>query len=197
MFISPPPENDDVRRVYQSSVDSQGFLMNLTKLWAWRPEVFEDFAALRSKLMSGSALSKRDFAVMVSALAAELGDSYCALAWGSTLAKEASPAVAAAVLKNGDAAAQTPRDRALAAWARKLVDSPTRTGPADVTALHEAGLAERDIVEATMFIAFRIAFSTVNNALGAAPDHGLVEGAPAEVVQAVSFGRPADPASAG
>ena len=80
MFISPPPESDDVRRVYESSVASQGFLMNLTRAWAWRPEVFEGFAALRGQLTNNSALSKRDLAVLVSATAATLGDAYCALA---------------------------------------------------------------------------------------------------------------------
>lgn len=185
----PHAESDDVNRVYQSSVDSQGFQMNLTKAWAWRPEVFEAFAALRAQLTNDSALSKRDLAVLVSATAAARGDSYCALAWGTTLANQAGPSVASAVLKGEDPGALTERDRALVEWARKVVRDPNGTEAADVDRLREAGLAEREIVEATIFIAFRLAFSTVNDALGINPDWQLAGAAPKEVAEAVTFGR--------
>lgn len=36
--------------------------------------------------------------------------------------------------------------------------------------LRDNGLTDREIFEATTFIAFRLAFSTVDNALGAEPD---------------------------
>lgn len=189
MFVSPPPESDDVQRVYASSVESQGFLMNLTRAWAWRPDVFEGFAALRGQLTKDSALSKRDLAVLVSATAAALGDSYCALAWGTTLATQSNPSVAAAVLKGEDIAAMTERDRALAQWARKVTKDPNRTAAADVGELRKAGFADREIVEATIFVAFRLAFSTVNDALGIHPDRELVAAAPKEVADAVNFGR--------
>lgn len=191
MHISPPPDTDEVRRVYSEGVAAQGFQMNLTRVWAWRPDVFDGFAALRNQLTGASSLNKRELAVLVSATASALGDSYCALAWGTTLAKQAHPSVASAVLRDDDDAAMTARDRALAAWARKTVNSPATTAAADVQALRDAGFGEREIVEATMFVAFRIAFSTVNNALGAQPDAELVRSAPAEVVGAVTFGRPA------
>jgi hypothetical protein len=42
----------------------------------------------------------------------------------------------------------------------------------------------------TLYVALRIAFSTVNDALGARPDRRLVEAAPAAVHDAVSYGRP-------
>ena len=41
-----------------------------------------------------------------------------------------------------------------------------------------------------MFIAFRLAFSTVNDALGVQPDWELGESVPKEVGAAVTFGRP-------
>ena len=61
----------------------------------------------------------------------------------------------------------------------------------DVNALRAAGFTEKEIVEATVFIAFRLAFSTVNDALGVAPDWQLAKSVPNEVSAAVSFGRPA------
>jgi hypothetical protein len=44
----------------------------------------------------------------------------------------------------------------------------------------------------SVFVALRLAFSTVNDALGATPDAQLRRDAPLEVAAAVNFGRPAD-----
>jgi hypothetical protein len=56
--------------------------------------------------------------------------------------------------------------------------------------LRAAGLSDREIFEATVYVAFRLAFSTVNDALGARPDQRLVASAPPEVRAAVAYGRP-------
>ena len=162
----------------------------------WRPDVFEAFAALRSQLTTKSALSKREQAVMVCAMAAELGDSYCSLAWGRVLAQEADAASAAALLGAGSTDRLNIREQALAAWSRKLVADPNETSAQDVDALRAAGLSEKEVFEATVFIAFRLAFSTVNDALGVEPDPQLVESTPKEVTAAVAFGRPAARSSA-
>lgn len=194
MFIAAPADSAETESVYQSSAASQGFVMNLTRAWAWRPEVFEGFAALRNQLTSQSALSKRELAILVCAAAAERGDAYCSLAWGRTLAQEAgSVAVAAAVIAGDPCKGLSVRDRALALWARKVVRDPNATTAADVQALRSAGISEREVFEATVFIAFRMAFSTVNTALGVHPDRRLAEQVAAEVRDAVTFGRaPAD-----
>ena len=44
----------------------------------------------------------------------------------------------------------------------------------------------------TVFVSLRLAFSTVNDALGLRPDAGLRRTAPAALRDAVSFGRPID-----
>ena len=191
MFIATPQCTEETDKVYEASASSMGFVMNLAKAWAWRPDVFDGFAALRNQLTGLSSLSKRDLAVLVCATAGELGDSYCSLAWGRTLAQEADPTVAAAVISNSNGAALTKRDRVLAAWARQVVTDPNTTTESDIQALRAAGLGEKEIFEATVFIAFRQAFSTVNDALGVNPDRRLAEQVPDEVRAAVNFGRPA------
>lgn len=197
MFVAPPIDSPETAKLYRSSAASQGFVMNLTKIWAWRPDVFEGFAALRNQLARGSSLNQRDLAVMVCATASQLGDSYCALAWGRTLAQEAGEATAAAILQGQLAAPLTElteRDRALAAWARIVVAHPNGTQASDLEGLRKAGLGEQEVVEATIFIAFRLAFSTVNDALGVCPDAQLFDAVPAEVRAAVRFGRVPAPA---
>src|SRR5690348_4905434 len=100
MFIVAPEDSVETLKVYKSSADSQGFVMNLTRAWAWRPDVFSGFAALRTQLTDQSALSKKELAVLVCAAASTLGDSYCSLAWGRTLAQQADATTAAAVIDN-------------------------------------------------------------------------------------------------
>jgi uncharacterized peroxidase-related enzyme len=188
MFLQPPGDSAENARLYKSDLDQLGYVMNLTRAWAWRPDVCDGFSALRTLLTSRSSLTAREVAVLVCSTAASLGDSYCALAWGKRLAAESNPATAAAVLQGAHDALGV-RERALARWARNVVMRANATGAQDLDELRTAGLSEQEIFEATTFIAFRIAFSTVNDALGVRPDWQLTEAVPPEVRAAVTFGR--------
>jgi uncharacterized peroxidase-related enzyme len=188
-FLGEPPASEATARLYEEDVSSDGYVGNLTRLWAWRPEVLESFTALRGALSSASTLASRELAVLVAATAAARGDAYCALAWGARLAAESDDATAAGVLAGGSPASLSAREVALADWARAVVGDPNATSVADVDGLRAAGLSDREIFEATVFVAFRLAFSTVNDALGAVPDRQLVAEAPEAVRRAVSFGR--------
>lgn len=189
MFISSPGDSADAARFYKSNSESEGFVMNWLKAWAWRPDIFQGFAALRSQLTSQASMTRREQALIVCATASELGDSYCSLAWGKTLSEEAGPASAVAVINRDDGGALSKRDRALVEWTRKVVANPNATSASDVEALRAAGFDDREIFEATVFAAFRLALSTVNDALGIAPDWQLAEAAPQEIREAVTFGR--------
>lgn len=191
-FLAEPPATGDAVRLYEDQRESDGYVWNLTRLWCWRPDTFEAFAKLRTDLMDGSTLTERDFAVLVTATAATLGDSYCSLAWGPKLAKLSDPEAAADVLRGVERPdGLGEREAALAAWARRLVRDPNGTTRADVDALRAVGLDDREIFEATAFVGLRLAFSTVNDALGAGPDEELAAAAPESVRAAVGFGRPA------
>ena len=50
-------------------------------------------------------------------------------------------------------------------------------------------LDERTIFDATVLVAFRLAFSSVNDALGATPDKQLEDTAPKEVLSSITYGR--------
>ena len=126
MFIRPAPDSPEAAAVRESTVASQGFSMNLTQAWAWRPDIYDGFAALRTQLSGASALSKRELAVMVCAGAAELGDAYCSLAWGRKVAAGPGEAFAAGVLR-GDDSVLDERERALATWARRVTADPNAT----------------------------------------------------------------------
>jgi alkylhydroperoxidase/carboxymuconolactone decarboxylase family protein YurZ len=147
------------------------------------------------ELMSGafrrSGLSFRQRGILVAAAASTLGDSYCSLAWGGKLAGVADAEVAAGVLSGTDDGL-TDQERALAAWARSVVRDPNGTTAADVQQLRDQGLTDEQVFAVTAFVALRLAFSTVNDALGASPDAQLAASVPAAVRTAVSYGRPAE-----
>jgi uncharacterized peroxidase-related enzyme len=191
MFLQSPPDSEAASRLFQKDIDSRGHVMNLNRAWAWRPDVTEAFLGLRTLLTSNASLSPRELAVLVCSAASTLGDSYCSLAWGKSLAAASDGPAAAAVLTGADEAGLAPRERALARWARQVVQDPNGTTAGDVDALRAAGLSDKEIFEATVFIAFRLAFSTVNDALGVSPDWQVADAAPAEVRDAVTFGRQA------
>lgn len=169
---------------------ADGYVSNHTRLWAWRNEIDRAFTGLRSMLADATTLTARERAAIVCATASRLGDSYCSLAWGARFAALAGAPAAAAILCDVEAADITERERALAIWARRVVAAPNETTQTHVDELREAGFNDQQIFDATLLVAFRLAFSTVNDALGAQPDARLAAAAPAEVRAAVTFGRP-------
>jgi uncharacterized peroxidase-related enzyme len=189
MFLDPPPKSEAADRLFAEALSGDGYVANYLRVWAWRPDVFASYVDARSGLVEGSALTERDLAVLVTATASQRGDSYCSLAWGMRLARLSDAETAADVISGGSPNALSEREAALAAWARQVVRDPNATTPSEIAALRAAGLDDRAIFDATVFIALRLAFSTVNDALGAAPDRELVDKVPEPVRDAVRYGR--------
>src|SRR5262245_37418558 len=98
MFLGDAPPSEQRDAAFAVDRDDDGYVANHTRLWAWRPDLRADFLALRSGVMSSSTLTATDFAVLVTATASELGDSYCSLAWGNRLAGAMDDGTAAAVI---------------------------------------------------------------------------------------------------
>jgi uncharacterized peroxidase-related enzyme len=194
-FLGEAPASDAKEAAFAEDRDADGYVNNWTRLWCWRPDLLSAFAELRANLMGSSALADRDWAVLVTATAAERNDSYCSLAWGTRLAKLSDDATAAQIITGAPAPALSEREAALADWARQVVRDPNATTEGDLASLREVGLGDQEIFEATAFVAFRLAFSAINDALGAAPDKQLADAAPAEVRAAVGFGRSRAPTS--
>jgi alkylhydroperoxidase family enzyme len=192
MFLEHPPTSESVDIAFANDLQSDGYVMNLTRLWSWRPDVADAFGDTRATLLDDCELTAADVALLVAATAAGRSDSYCSLAWGRRLAKHVGPDAAASVVAGGLDGLDD-RARALTTWARQVVDDPNATTNQDVQALRDVGLSDRAIFEATAHIAFRLAFSTVNDALGAAPDAQAASAAPEAVRDAVRFGRPPHP----
>jgi uncharacterized peroxidase-related enzyme len=192
VFLDEPPGSEATQLLYAGDTDGRGYVMNLTRLWAWRPDVFQGFTQLRNTLTGESSLTAREVALIVSTTASTVGDSYCSLVWGEALAKESDGRTAAGVLRGDEPDSLSEREAALVRWVRRVARDPNGTRPEDVERLRAAGMSEREIFEATAFAAFRLAFATVNDALGARPDRQAAAAARPKVRAAVTFGRAPD-----
>jgi alkylhydroperoxidase family enzyme len=188
-WLAPAEDTAEIRRLYADDLAQNGFVMNLSRVWAHRPGLHDRLFALLQEAFDAAGLTDRQKGVLIAACAAAREDSYCSLAWGTRLAGAAGGEVAAAVLR-GEHDALGEGDRVLARWAHRVASDPNGTGPHDVQELRDAGFDDARILAITVYVAGRLAFSSVNGALGAAPDAEYRALAPAPVRSAVDYGRP-------
>ena len=163
-----------------------GWVMNVSRLWAWQPASQEALFDLLGAVSDG--FSMRERGVLVAACTSTFGDSYCSMAWGGKLAKESDTETAVGVLTGSDEGL-TPSEKAMARWARAVAEDPNAATQADIDDLRAAGFSDAEVFAMTVFVALRLAFSTVNDALGSRPDPELRSFSPPEVIAAVGFGR--------
>jgi alkylhydroperoxidase family enzyme len=187
-FLGEPPPSDELEKLYTSDLEDDGYVSNLTRLWGWCPEALAAVSTALSEVSKAVPTELGDRAVLTLAAASTIEDSYCSFAYGSKSSEVSGEPVAMDVL-SGTEQNLTRRQAGLARWARKVADNPNGIRQGDVDELRSLGLDEREILVITVFVALRVAFSTVNDALGATPDEELVAQVPPAIRQAVTWGR--------
>jgi uncharacterized peroxidase-related enzyme len=187
-FLNVPEVTAEVQQSFDEDVADLGYVMNVSRLWAYQPATATGLFNLLRQANAGARLSVRQRIILVAACASAFGDSYCALVWGSKLAEASDADTAASVLRGVDRGLN-PGEQAMADWARKVARHPNGTTAADVQALRDAGFSDSQIFTITVFVALRLAFATVNDALGLPPDAALRSTARTAVLDAVTFGR--------
>jgi alkylhydroperoxidase family enzyme len=189
-FLELPGITPEAQTLFDEDVAEDGYVMNVSKLWAYNAPLVNNLFGLMGQAIAGQDLSFRQRGILVAACASSLGDSYCSLAWGSKLAGVSDSETAASVIRGSDEGLNED-ERVLASWARKVAKDPNHTTMQEVAALRSAGFNDGQIFAITAFVALRLAFSTVNDALGVGPDPELHAAAPSAVAEAIRFGRPA------
>lgn len=187
-FLEAPEPDAAARAIFAEDVGEIGYVMNASRIWAHQPATMNEMFSLMRTALSGLKLNTRQRGILIGAAASGLGDSYCSLMWGTRLSAS-DPAAALSVLRAGQDGLSE-RELAMASWARQVARDPNGTSGRDVAALRAVGFDDAQIFAITAFVAVRIAFSTVNDALGIQPDAELRSTAPAEVLAAVDYGRP-------
>ena len=107
-FLGPAAVTPAARAYVNEDVEDLGYVMNGSRVWAHLPAEVDALFALMGRAKSIASLSMRQRAILVTATASTMGDSYCSLAWGQKLSTAADPDLAASVLAGTDAAL-TPR----------------------------------------------------------------------------------------
>lgn len=190
-FLGEPEPTPEGKLSFDEDIAELGYVMNVSRLWAYQPASMTGLFDLLRQVNSVDKLSVRERGILVAACAQAFGDSYCSLAWGGKLAAASDEHTAAAVLRGTDEGLST-CERAMAGWARKVARDPGRTTEADVQELRDAGWRDSQIFTMTVFVALRLAFSTVNDALGVLADAALRTTTPRVILDAVTYGRPID-----
>ena len=188
-FLELPSITPEAQALFDEDVAEDGYVMNVTKLWSHNAVLVTNLFDLMGQAVADQDLSFRQRGILVAACASTLGDSYCSLVWGSKLAGVSDPDLAASVIRGTDDGLGDD-ERALASWARKVARDPNHITAQDVENLRSVGFNDSQIFAITAFTALRLAFSTVNDALGVGPDAALQAAAPGPVVEAIGFGRP-------
>jgi SAM-dependent methyltransferase len=187
-FLREAPITSESDALYSEDVDDLGFVMNVTRLWSWQPTTVQEFFDLMGRATKGR-LTFRERGLIVLATASSIDDSYCSTAWAHKLTPTVGADVAAAVLR-GDDSALTPIEQAMTSWIRRVMRNATATTTNDIDDLRRAGIDDDKIFALTFYAAMRMAFSTLNNALGAHPDSQFRASVAPQVIAAIDYGRP-------
>ncbi|MEV0136128.1 hypothetical protein AB0H83_47790 [Dactylosporangium sp. NPDC050688] len=190
-FLAAPEPTAEAQRMLDEDLAELGYAMNCTRLWGYQPATVTGLFDLMGLANATDRFDLRHRAILVTACTSAFGDAYCTLAWGSKLAELTDEETAAGVVAGTDDRLDA-AERAAAGWARKVARSPNATTAEDVQQLRDAGFTDPQIFTMTVLVALRLAFTTVNDALGARPDRPLHDTTPAAVRDAVTFGRPAE-----
>ena len=127
-FLAEEAPDADAQRLFDEDVAEDGYVMNVTRLWAYQPTTLTHLFDLMGETYANDHLSFRQRGILVTACASTLGDAYCSIAWGTKLANKSDAETAASVL-TGDDALLTPAEQAMAQWARKVAHDPNHTSP--------------------------------------------------------------------
>ena len=160
---------------------------NLERLFLLRPEAYAAWRQLVTAVKSTS--DERRYELATLAAARRLRSSYCSLAHGRVLAEKFYDFESVPTLPDGldDA------DRAIMAFAEKVVADATAITQADVEELRGHGLNDGEIFDVVLAATIRCFFSKTLDALGVQPDPEFAELDPA-FREALTVGRPIETA---
>src|SRR5580658_8660874 len=129
-FLEEPPISPQARALYDEDFKDDGYVWNVTRLWAYQPDTVKRLFELMSQAFKPSGLEFRQRGILVTAAASTLGDSYCSLAWGGKLSGASDPTLAAGVLDGTDVGLAD-QEKEMASCARKTLKGINATTRAE------------------------------------------------------------------
>ena len=156
---------------------------NMQRAFSVRPEVFKAWQQLNGAIKDAADLRRYELATL--AAARQLRSSYCCLAHGKVLAEQFYDYETVPKLPDGLDGA----DRAIMAFAERIVADATSITQADVDELRALGLEDGEIFDVVLAATIRCFFSKTLDALGVQPDAEFSRLDPA-FTDALTVGRP-------
>jgi uncharacterized peroxidase-related enzyme len=146
----------DIADVYATNRAKIGFVPNVFRAYAKRPEHFRAFMQYHDVLMRGeSGLSRAEREAIVVAVSAENRCQYCVTAHGAALRVIGKdPILADQIAINWRTADLSPRWRAMLGFASRVNEPGYAASDDEIAALLEAGFSENDIWDIAAVAAF-------------------------------------------
>ncbi len=171
-FIRPLGEAEATgraRELFDDELRRDGFVWNLTRVLALRPDVVDAWRGLSGAIKSKMDLRRYELVTLAAAQA--LRGSYCALAHGQILREKFFDAEQMlAIARDGAHASLSPADLAVMEFARKVALDAASVTREDVDHLRASGLTDADVLDVALAAAARSFFSKLLDAVGVQPD---------------------------
>jgi uncharacterized peroxidase-related enzyme len=176
-YISTIPEErapEDVKKIYDKSIETLGYISNYSKVFSHRPQVMEAWNNLIGSIRRN--MDTRRYELVTLAAARALKSSYCMLAHGSVLCnKYYSAEQLNSIAHDYHSADLTPAEIAMMAFAEQIVNNATAINQNDIDELKQHGFSDAEIFDIAATATARCFFSKTLDALGAEPDAKYLE----------------------
>jgi len=157
-FPVPDPDQlpDDMRRRIDEVAEKTGFVPNVFRALAHRPDEWRAFFAYHDALMEKeSGLSKAEQQLIVVATSAANDCLYCVVAHGAVArVRSKNPLIADQVAVDWRKADLAPRQKAMIGFAVKLATRPAEVEESDLDELRDHGFSDEDIWDIGAITAF-------------------------------------------
>ncbi|MDQ2664197.1 MAG: peroxidase-related enzyme [Candidatus Eremiobacteraeota bacterium] len=147
---------DDIRDVYAKNREKVGFVPNVFRAYAKRPEHFRAFMAYHDILMKGpGALSRAEREAIVVAVSSENRCQYCMVAHGAALRiLGKDPILAEQIANNWRTADLSPRLKRMLTFASRVNEPGFAASEREIDELHLSGFSNDDIWDIAAIAAF-------------------------------------------
>lgn len=147
---------DDIRTIYETNRAKIGFVPNVFRAYARRPEHFRAFMGYHDVLMRGEGgLSRAEREAIVVAVSSENRCQYCMTAHGAALRiLGKDPILAEQIANNWRTADLSARLRAILTFASRVNEPGFAATDEEIDALRAAGLSDDDIWDVAAIASF-------------------------------------------
>ncbi len=167
-----PTLPEDIQALFEQMRAKPGFVPNVYRAYALRPQQLRGFIALYDSIMMDvSGLSKAEREMIAVAVSSQNHCFYCLASHGAVLrVRSGNPVLADTIAANYRAAELTPRQRAMLDFAVKMTLASDTCADSDITQLREHGFSDEDIMDIIQTAAFFNYSNRVASALELRPN---------------------------